>query len=69
MFSLDSDIGFVSSADGIDIAFVHEVEAMAVERGSFGVVEDSLIREIEAKDRFKDISGFSGADSKRDMEG
>ena len=35
---------------------------MAVERGSLGVVENSLIRDVDVKDGAKNIGGFSGGD-------
>ncbi len=42
---------------------------MAVEGSGFGIIEDSLIRNFDIKDRTEDKSGFSGAYSKREIEG
>lgn len=45
-----------------------QVKAMAGESGSGGIIEDSLIRDIDIKDRPQDEGGFSGRDSERDIE-
>ena len=45
-----------------------KVKAMAGESGSGSIIEDSLIRDIDIKDRPQDESGFSGRDSERDIE-
>ena len=36
---------------------------------SLGVVEDSLIRDLDIKDFAKDVGGFSGGDGEGDVEG
>lgn len=50
MFAHDLDIGFITCADVIDRAFILEVKAMAVKGGSFGIIKDSLIRDLDVKD-------------------
>jgi len=37
-----------------------KVKGVAVEGGSFGVIEDGLIGEFELKDHIEDESSFSG---------
>ena len=50
MFAHDFDIGFITCADVINRAFIVEVKAMAVKGSGFGIIEDSLIRDIDIKD-------------------
>lgn len=50
MFAQDLDIGFITCADVINRAFVLDIEAMAVKGGGFGIIKDSLIRDIDIKD-------------------
>ena len=45
-----------------------QIEGMAVESGSGRVIEDSLIRDIDVKDRAEYEGSFSGSDSKRDVK-
>lgn len=68
MFAHDLDIGFMVCAYRVYRAFMLKVKAMAVESGSGGIIEYSLIRDIDIKDRPQDESGFSGRDSERDVE-
>ena len=42
---------------------------MAVVGGSFGVIEDGLVRDADIKDVLQDISGFTGRDGEGDIEG
>jgi len=64
MLALDFNVGFIPGAYGVDRAFMLQIEGMAVESGSGCVIEDSLIRDIDVKDRAEDEGGFSGRDSK-----
>jgi hypothetical protein len=41
---------------------------MAVEGSGSSVIQDSLIRDIDVKDRPQDQGGFSGSNSERDIE-
>ena len=50
VFAQDLDIGFITCTDVIDRAFILEVKAMAVKGGSFSIIEDSLIRDLDVKD-------------------
>lgn len=50
MIAHDLDIGFITCADVIDRAFVLAVKAMAVKGGGFGIIEDSLIRDLDIED-------------------
>jgi hypothetical protein len=50
MFAHDLDIGFITCADIIDRAFILAVKAMAVKGGGFGIIKDSLIRDLDIKD-------------------
>ena len=65
----DFDIGFISGEEGIDGAFVIEVKLMAVVGGGLDVIEDGLIREMDAPDITKHVGGFSGGDGIGDVEG
>jgi len=51
VFALDFDVGFISSAYGVDRAFMLQIEGMAVESGSGSVIEDGLIGNRDIKDR------------------
>ena len=42
---------------------------MAVVGGSFGVIEDGLVRDADIKDVLHDIGGFTGRDGEGDIEG
>ena len=66
--SCDFDVGFITGGCVVDGAFEFEVELVAVERGSLGVVENSLIRDVDVKDGAKNIGGFSGGDGEWDVE-
>lgn len=50
MFAYDFDIGFITCADVINRAFIVDVKAMAVKGCGFGIIEDSLIRDLDVKD-------------------
>ena len=65
----DLDIGFISGEEGIDGAFVFEVKLMAVVGGGLDVIEDGLIREMDAPDITKHMGGFPGGDGIGDVEG
>jgi len=69
MFAHNFDIGFISGGNGINSPFILEIEAMAVESGGSGVIEDSLIRDLDVKNISEDMRCFSGCDSVRDIEG
>lgn len=69
MLALDFNVGFIAGAYGVDRAFMLQIEGMAVESGSGGVIEDGLIRDFDVKDRAENEGGFSGRDSKRDVKG
>ena len=43
MFANDFDIGFIAGCVLVDMAFIVEVEEMAVRGRSFSIVKDSLI--------------------------
>lgn len=69
MFTLDFNVGFITGAYGVDRAFMLQIEGVAVESGSGCVIEDSLIRDIDVKDRAENECGFSGSDSEGDIKG
>lgn len=69
MFAQDFNVGFIASAYGVDRTFMLQIEGMAVESSSGGVIEDGLIRDLDVKDRAENEGGFSGSDSKRDVKG
>jgi len=69
MFAHDFDISFISGGNGVDSAFIPEIKAMAMEGSGGSIVEDSLIRDLDIKDISENMSGFSGSDSVRDIEG
>lgn len=69
MLTLDFDVGFIACAYWVNRAFIFQIEGMAVESGSGGVIEDCLIRDLDVKDRAENEGGFSGSDSKRDVKG
>jgi hypothetical protein len=69
MFAHDLDIGFIAGANRVDGAFMFQIKAMAVEGSGGGVIQDSLIRDLDVKDISEDMSCFSGSDSVRDIEG
>lgn len=69
MFALYFDIGFISGVYGVDMAFMLQIEGMAVESGSRSVIEDGLIRDLDVKNGAEDEGSFSGSDSKRDVKG
>ncbi|NUO07639.1 MAG: hypothetical protein HUU08_03010 [Candidatus Brocadia sp.] len=69
MFAQYFNIGFITYANRVDRSFMDEIEAMARESGSFGVVEDCLIRDREVKNGFEDRSGFPCSDGKGDVKG
>ncbi len=68
MFTHNFDIGFITCAYRIDVAFMLDIEAMAVESSSSGIIEDRLIRDVDIKYRPHDESSFSGATSKGYIE-
>jgi len=67
MLAHNLDIVFIAGAYRVYSAFMVQIKAMAVEWSS-SVIEDSLIRDIDVKDRPQDQGGFSGGDSERDIE-
>lgn len=69
MLTLDFNVGFIAGAYGVDRAFMLQIEGMAVESGSGGVIEDGLIRDLDVKDRAENEGGFSGSNCKRDVKG
>lgn len=66
---LDLDISFITGEEGIDGAFMFEIELMAVIGGGLNVVKDGLIGEWDAPDITQHVGGFSGGDGIRDMQG
>ena len=60
VFTRHLDICFITGLSVINSAFIGEVKVVAVEGGSFGVIEDCLVRELELKDHIEDESSFSG---------
>ena len=65
----DPDIGLIASLDGIDRAFVPEIEAVAVERRCRGIVQDRLIRDLDIEDGLQDNRGFSGWNGEGNVKG
>jgi len=41
---------------------------MAVERGGLGVIEDSLVRDVDVKDDAHDVGGLAGAQGEGDQK-
>jgi len=68
MLSQDLDIGFISCADGVDRAFMRQVETVAIKGSCGGIVKDRLIREVDIEDGLQDGSGFPRRDGKGDIE-
>jgi|GEM_PF-5871307 len=69
MLAHDFDISFITGAYWVYGAFVAQIKSMAVESGSRSVVENSLIRDRDVKDRAEDEGGFSGGNSKGNVKG
>ncbi len=63
MLAHDFDISFITGAYRVYIAFIFQIKGMAVESGGRSIIQDSLIRDIDVKDRAEDEGGFSGSDS------
>lgn len=63
------NVRLIASRNVIDQAFVFEVEAVAVPRGTGSIIEDSLMRNLDAEDLAQYLGGFSGRNGKRNIEG
>jgi len=48
---------------------VLQIEAVAVIGGRFGVIEDSLVRNVDIKDFLHDVSSFTCRDGEGDVKG
>jgi len=69
MFPQDLDIRFITGLDGIDRAFMLEIEAVAVKRRGSRIVQDRLIRDLDVKDGLQNMCGFPGRNSEGDVKG
>ncbi len=65
----DPDVGLIASLDGIDRAFVLEIEAVAVKRRGSRIVQDRLIRDLDIEDGLQNNRGFPGWNSEGDVKG
>lgn len=63
------DVGLITGRDIINQAFVPEIEAMTIPGGAGSVVENGLMRNLDAEDIAQDLSCFSGRNGKRNIEG
>ena len=52
VFSGDSDIGFISCVNVINIPFILEIKEMTIRSGGFGIIKNGLIRDRDIKDIF-----------------
>lgn len=68
MLAGNANIGFVSGGRIAERGFVAEVEGVAVEGSSLGVVENGLIAEGDAEDLVQDLSGFAGRKGEGNVE-
>ena len=69
MLAQDLDVGFIAGGNGIDAAFVVEIEAVAVKSCCCGIVQHCLIRNPDIEDVPQDGRGFPGRNCERDIEG
>lgn len=69
MLALDFNVGFIARAYWVDMAFMLQIEGMAVESSSGSVIEDGLIRDVDVEDRSENVCSFPGSDGKRNIEG
>jgi len=68
MLTADFDVGFIAGAVVVDLAFMDEIEEVAIIGGGLGIVEHRLIRDGDPEDLPEHLRGFAGAEGKRDME-
>lgn len=59
VFTLNFDIGLIACLNIINRAFIFEIKGVAVEGSSGGIIQDSLIRDIDIEDRAKDEGSLS----------
>jgi len=65
----DLDVGFITGGDVVNAAFAMEIEAVAVESSSGGIVQHGLIRNPDIEDVAQNGGGFSGRDGERYIKG
>lgn len=65
----DLDVGLITGRDIIDMAFVFEIESVAVPSGASGIIENGLMRNLDTEDFAQDLSSFSGRNGERNIEG
>ncbi len=69
VLTADFDVGFIAGAVVIDLAFMGQIEKVAIISGGLGIIEHGLIGDGDAEDLPKHLCGFAGADGKGDVEG
>lgn len=69
LFPHNLDVGFITRADGINCPFVLQVKAVAIEGSGGGIVENSLVGDIDIEYRTQDEGSLSGADGEGYVEG
>jgi len=69
MFPHDLNVGFITCADLINWPFVLHVDVAAIEGGGCGIVENSLIGELDIEHRSHDEGSLSCTDGEGYVEG
>ena len=60
----DLDVGLITSGDVIDKTFMLEIKPVTEPCGTGGIIENGLMRNLDAKDISQDLSGLSGWNGK-----